>query len=213
MEKATEPAAPTAPPRDSFAHAAAVAAEIVTPLFPAPFSVHIDRDWPEGWRVDAKFYSHDARGLLDLAAALDTLLTHSTVSDGIRLEAIGRVKGIEVCGCAVVTAVQAAELTGEPAPAAETAIPETIGQEPVPLGASVLAVVQAVAPTQPVSTVGLDAEDVARCVRCGCTEDHACEGGCVWVPNRQMVDLCSACATSEELQVMNYTAEVSDGGE
>lgn len=29
-----------------------------------------------------------------------------------------------------------------------------------------------------------------KCVICGCTDDHACEGGCYWVyPN-----LCSACA-------------------
>jgi hypothetical protein len=42
-------------------------------------------------------------------------------------------------------------------------------------------------------------KDVARCVRCGCTEEQACEGGCAWVPNRHMVDLCTACATPEEL--------------
>ncbi|MCZ0996386.1 hypothetical protein O1L44_30030 [Streptomyces noursei] len=38
-------------------------------------------------------------------------------------------------------------------------------------------------------------DDVARCQRCGCTEDRACDGGCYWVPNPQLIDLCSACAT------------------
>lgn len=37
------------------------------------------------------------------------------------------------------------------------------------------------------------AGDVARCRLCGCTEAHACEGGCVWVANDLMVDVCSAC--------------------
>jgi hypothetical protein len=42
-------------------------------------------------------------------------------------------------------------------------------------------------------------DDVAHCHRCGCTDDRACEGGCYWVPNPQMVDLCSACASPEQL--------------
>jgi hypothetical protein len=36
--------------------------------------------------------------------------------------------------------------------------------------------------------------DEASCVGCGCTENTPCEGGCSWVPNRYMADLCSACA-------------------
>ncbi|EPD63142.1 hypothetical protein [Streptomyces sp. HGB0020] len=43
------------------------------------------------------------------------------------------------------------------------------------------------------------ADGVARCLRCGCTEAQACEGGCHWIPNRDMVELCSACATPAEL--------------
>jgi hypothetical protein len=31
------------------------------------------------------------------------------------------------------------------------------------------------------------------CVRCGCTEDNACEGGCYWQPNPRLLDLCSSC--------------------
>ncbi|MFE9296560.1 hypothetical protein [Streptomyces niveus] len=38
------------------------------------------------------------------------------------------------------------------------------------------------------------AEDdvLARCHRCGCTEERACPGGCAWVSGL-MIDLCSAC--------------------
>jgi transcriptional regulator with XRE-family HTH domain len=32
------------------------------------------------------------------------------------------------------------------------------------------------------------------CVICGCTQDAACEGGCAWLPNPLMADLCTACA-------------------
>lgn len=46
---------------------------------------------------------------------------------------------------------------------------------------------------------GVVEDDVARCQRCGCTEDRACEGGCHWLPNPQHIDLCSACATPQEL--------------
>lgn len=33
-----------------------------------------------------------------------------------------------------------------------------------------------------------------KCRVCGCTEDHACRGGCYWVSE----DLCSACVDTEE---------------
>lgn len=33
-----------------------------------------------------------------------------------------------------------------------------------------------------------------ECRVCGCTDRHACEGGCWWVEE----DLCSACAGDEE---------------
>ncbi|MEN3308909.1 MAG: hypothetical protein V7603_5111 [Micromonosporaceae bacterium] len=33
----------------------------------------------------------------------------------------------------------------------------------------------------------------ARCRACGCTEDRACPGGCWWVPDPEMGDLCSTC--------------------
>ncbi len=38
-----------------------------------------------------------------------------------------------------------------------------------------------------------EAIDVDHCRVCGCTDDHACEGGCSWVEE----DLCSACVGQE----------------
>lgn len=39
--------------------------------------------------------------------------------------------------------------------------------------------------------IGLEIEDYSFvCRGCGCTNDHACEGGCSWVE----LDLCSVCA-------------------
>lgn len=39
--------------------------------------------------------------------------------------------------------------------------------------------------------------DVHRCRVCGCTDDHACPGGCYWVEK----DLCSACLGMEMIVV------------
>lgn len=42
--------------------------------------------------------------------------------------------------------------------------------------------------------------DVARCRKCGCTEDQACPGGCSWVEDPEdLGDLCSACAPGKEV--------------
>ncbi|WP_158761591.1 hypothetical protein [Streptomyces sp. NRRL S-146] len=63
-----------------------------------------------------------------------------------------------------------------------------------------LAVIDEMAATDPDDHVPyLLAQDEARCVRCGCTEDAACEGGCRWAPNRHMVDICSSCVKPEDL--------------
>lgn len=69
----------------------------------------------------------------------------------------------------------------------------------------------AIDPAQQASATPVVVEDdVARCHRCGCTEDHACAGGCYWVPNPQLIDLCSACATPQEL---TYAALRPQGGQ
>lgn len=38
-------------------------------------------------------------------------------------------------------------------------------------------------------------EEIRTCRVCGCTDDHACEGGCWWVDR----DLCSSCALTAEV--------------
>lgn len=43
------------------------------------------------------------------------------------------------------------------------------------------------------STRGEDPAGGGTCRGCGCTDDHACEGGCFWVED----DLCSRCAAIE----------------
>jgi hypothetical protein len=52
-----------------------------------------------------------------------------------------------------------------------------------------------------------------KCFRCGCTDKHACAGGCSWVSYR--IDLCSACATPVEIEILeelesNLTAVHND---
>ena len=42
--------------------------------------------------------------------------------------------------------------------------------------------------------------DAPRCLHCGCTDEHPCPGGCVWVPGPMDGDLCSRCA--EELALI-----------
>ncbi|MEU9149159.1 hypothetical protein AB0D59_01060 [Streptomyces sp. NPDC048417] len=211
MEQAIEPFTDIAPPRDAFDHALAVAGAVVAPLGTdqRPFALEIEEDFPKGYRAHLKFRETRGEGLLAFAALADVPVTRADTAFGVFLDAIARIEGIEVRGSAMVSPSQAARLEGQRAPLPEP--PATVA--PVALGASVLAMVPAVTPVPSLATDGLYTEDVARCVRCGCTEAAACEGGCHWVPNRQMVDLCSACTTAEELQAMTYTAEVSDGGE
>lgn len=39
-----------------------------------------------------------------------------------------------------------------------------------------------------------DDDDVPRCRVCGCTDEEACPGGCIWAAP----DLCSKCANAED---------------
>ena len=59
----------------------------------------------------------------------------------------------------------------------------------------------AITPGRPTAPAPMAVEDdgVGRCARCGCTEERACDGGCIWIPSAQRILLCSACASPEEL--------------
>ncbi|MDX3629016.1 hypothetical protein PV728_01565 [Streptomyces europaeiscabiei] len=54
-------------------------------------------------------------------------------------------------------------------------------------------------------------DGVRHCLRCGCTEARACIGGCHWVPNAQLIDLCSACASSEDLAFAAFRPQGGQG--
>ncbi|WP_371503551.1 hypothetical protein OG871_39865 (plasmid) [Kitasatospora sp. NBC_00374] len=51
----------------------------------------------------------------------------------------------------------------------------------------------------------------ARCVRCGCTEDDPCKGGCWWVPGLVMEDVCSACAPDRFDELAAQADAAADG--
>lgn len=213
----------TTPAADSFEHAHEVVGSIIARVDIRPLAVELEQDFPSGWRVHCKYRADGAAGLYELAAYLDVAVTRSHNSLGVFLDAIARIRGIEVRGSALVSAEQAAALEGQPAPipsAPEDTVPSAPAARPavvpLPLAPNAAGQVPVITPVTPVATEHLDQDDEARCVRCGCTEDARCEGGCHWVPNRQMIDLCSSCATTEELQAMGYVpagTEAADGAQ
>lgn len=210
MEQATAPTT-TPPPPDEFQHANTIAGTVVTSLEQRPFAVEVEEDFPAGWRVHLKFRESRAAGLFAFAALVDVPVTRADTEYGVYLDAIARVETVEVRGSAVVSAARAAELEGQSAPLPTTE-PETPSAEPsVPLGASVLAQVPAVTPVVPIAAEPpAEDDDVPRCVRCGCTENAPCVGGCSWVPNRKLIDLCSGCATAEEIAAVPSMVAVSE---
>jgi hypothetical protein len=208
VEQATATTAAVPTPRaDAFRHALTVAGALIPFLKQPPLSVEFDDDSASGWRVHLKYAEMRGVGLFEFAALIDVPVTRVTTAFGVHLDAIALIEGIEVRGSALVSLLEAARLEGGPG---LEEVPEAPGEDlrawdPVPSGSNVLAEMPAIVPVAPASTVGPDAEDEARCVRCGCTENAACEAGCYWVPNLQMADLCSACATVEELAAITYT--------
>ncbi|WP_405924910.1 hypothetical protein [Streptomyces sp. NBC_00035] len=209
--------APTAqePTPSTFEDAQAVVPLVVLPLEQRPFAVETGEDWPSGYNVHLKFRETRGAGLLEFAALVDAPVTRADTPFGAHLDAITRVRGIEVRASALVSPREADRLLGPPTPA-----PAPTGQaadqtaaQPVPLStaAELPGIVSVLPPTGPPPPPG--AEDEGRCVRCGCTENAACEGGCYWVPNRQLVDLCSACATLDELALVTYSLVETPAGE
>jgi hypothetical protein len=193
VDQATEATTATAPAQtrpdadvDSFEYAATVAAEVVGPLTRTrtPSSVRIEPNWPSGWGVVLTFLSDQAVGVFDFATSVDVPVTQAQSGSEIHLEADAYVHGIEIRAFALVTAEQAAQLENP---------------------SSTVATASAPAEHQDV------VDDVARCARCGCTEDAACKSGCYWVPNQQLIDLCSACATPDELAAITYTPQAPGG--
>jgi hypothetical protein len=188
---------------DPFRHALNVAGALVPFLKQPPLAVEIDDDSPSGWRVHLKYGESRGAGLLEFAALIDVPVTSVETTFGIHLDVIALIEGIEVRGSVLVSPAEAARLQGEPP--TDPALLRTDDVQPVPVGVGMLAELPAIVPVVPASATAPGVEDEARCVRCGCTENATCEGGCYWVPNLQLVDLCSACATVEELAAVTYT--------
>lgn len=94
--------------------------------------------------------------------------------------------------------IAAADRTAAVDPGRQAADEESVSEQRRQLRA-LLARQQAAAEAETTDAAPAYEDDIARCVRCGCTEEQACQGGCTWVPNRQMIDLCSRCATPAEL--------------
>ncbi|MFR0354112.1 hypothetical protein [Streptomyces sediminimaris] len=224
MNQATQPSRLAAPTesrsldreREAYRRAAELLDRIVGELATLPRQAAVVGDLT-GFCLRLNFGTNEPKGVLEFAEFADVPATRDENLHGVWMEARANLEGVPVCA-EVLLSVEAAAVFEQhnppPAPGPDDATPPApAAPQPMPLGASVTAYVPAVPPVQSVHTEQLDSEDTARCVRCGCTEDQACEGGCYWVSNQQMADLCSACATPEELQVMAYTAEISDGGE
>ncbi|MFJ2007057.1 hypothetical protein [Streptomyces chartreusis] len=208
MTEITEPTNPPTTPdaeRAAYKNASELMDRIVDQLKTLPRSAAVVGDLT-GFRVRLNFGTNDPAGVLEFAVITDTELNRDSTVHGCWLEARATVEGIPVCAEALLSPEAAAVFEQQSPPPNPS--PDNNAQPSVqraPLGASVLAQVPAVTPVSPLNTEHLDVEDVARCVRCGCTDAQACEGGCHWVANRQMVDLCSACVTPEELRSITYT--------
>ncbi|MCX4974275.1 hypothetical protein [Streptomyces sp. NBC_00620] len=215
MEQATQTTAPAPtaqePRPPTFDDAHAVVPLVVNPLEQQPFAVETEEDWPSGYRVHLKFRETRGAGLLEFAALVDVPVTRADTAFGTHLDAITRVRGIEVRGSALVRPWEADRLLGTPTPEpmrSALAAADQAAAQPVPLGTGTPADLPAIVSVLPHP----GAEDEPACVRCGCTNNAACQGGCYWVPNLQMLDLCSACATADELAAMSFIpAELPDG--
>jgi hypothetical protein len=47
-----------------------------------------------------------------------------------------------------------------------------------------------------------------KCVRCGCTDGHACQGGCHWMTPR--ANICSRCWTPADLRLVEELELLED---
>lgn len=234
MDQATQTATPTAATASfnaemltsehaAYQRASALLDRIVGKLTILPRLAAVVGDL-DGFRIRLNFGTNDPRGVLEFAALADVEASRDHSAGGVWFEARSTIEDIPACAEVLLSDEAAAVFEQQspaphPEPEPDDAVPAAPeAARPVALGASILAQAPAVTPVVPLDAEQLDADPLAddetpRCVRCGCTDDAACEGGCYWVPNAQMHDLCSACATTEELQAMTYTAEIPDGGE
>ncbi|MCM8548958.1 hypothetical protein [Streptomyces sp. STCH 565 A] len=224
MEQATQPTTTTPaettdpdPGRATYARARALADALVGQARILPTSVDIHRYLTSDLfelRLHFGTGLEPARGVLALAAVVGAdIIREDERADArsgavVWIEADTTVDGVRLLARALTNTEDADRLLPPDgiAPAEQAG---TVGQttQPIPTVSTNPAAVVAPAITPvPLSARNTAVEDeVARCVRCGCTDDAACDGGCYWVPNEQMVDLCSACATPQQRAAMVLT--------
>ncbi|MFD6024521.1 hypothetical protein [Streptomyces griseoluteus] len=133
---ATEAVAPTALPlgseRAAYKRAAGVADRIVAQLSDVPRMVAVVGDLA-GFRVRINFGTNEPSGVLQFAAIADTEVVRAPSQHGVWVEARATIEGTAVCAEVLMSDEAAAVFEAEPPML-----------RPVPLGASVLARVQAV---------------------------------------------------------------------
>jgi hypothetical protein len=197
VEQATQPAATVeltaVPTRDaqalpSYLRAAAVANRIVQQLATMPREVAVKREITGAYAVQL-FFSMDATGVHETAALVHQAAeTNSNGNGAAFVEVRTPVDGVDVWAWTLIREEEpTADAPAAPTPPAVTPV--------VPLTAT------------PQAQTETGDDDVARCVRCSCTEDAPCPAGCSWVPNAEMVDLCSSCATAQELAALSGGAQ------
>lgn len=157
MDQATQPTTPTAStepgPLDSehaaYQRAAELLHRIVGKLTVLPRTASVVGDL-DGFRLRLNFGTNDPKGVLEFAAIADVEATRDHSSGGVWFEARATVEDVPVCA-EVLLSDEAAAVFGEqtppPAPGPDDTTPQERAQ-PVPLGASVLALVPAVTPVE-----------------------------------------------------------------
>ncbi|MGW0566135.1 hypothetical protein [Streptomyces tauricus] len=225
MQEATDQTTPAAPPEaravqprdrqaDAFDHAAALVAWYFRRLSTKPYSTELTEDFPIGVTAHLKYRDGQADAVLQFAEIAGVPVNRATTAFGLHLEVYVRYDSVLMRASTLVLHGKPwppDEQSAPPNPPTDTTAtaadetPDTIGMRPapeaMPLGSSVV--------FAPGVTTAVD-EDEARCVRCGCTENTPCQGGCAWIPNAQMIDLCSACATPEETAATGWKPAATD---
>ncbi|CAL9599655.1 hypothetical protein [Streptomyces sp. enrichment culture] len=226
MEQATQPTTTTPtepveqdPDRAAYKRARALAERLIDQVQELPLTVQTTRSLAPVYDVHIYFGAGLAagRGVQQTAAVIDTEPTRDAVRNsddkitGYWIEARATVRGVPVYSYALTSPADAELLlpSADTAPGEEPAEAPGEVTQPMPTVSAdpATAVVPQITPVLPLSamkTAVVDQDDEARCVKCGCTEDTACKGGCYWVPNEQQVDLCSACATPQQLAAMVF---------
>lgn len=152
------PAPPVDPARAAYHRASALAARIVGKTSVLPRAIEQFEELGGVYGIRFHFGSNldGGRGVLGIAALTDANVvqeqTDPTGRNGVFVETRATLGGVNIIARALLSVEDAARLHGDPVPAASDEQPVDVSPpmpaaEPVPLGASVIAVVPVVAAT------------------------------------------------------------------